>query len=99
MGMYGVKLSAPAGHSIPSWLKKFGAWLAKQDFPSLGHFELEARKAEWSDETNERLQRDAFSFLRLPDGSELALLKTGAKGPPAVVLLGSEGDASTLATS
>ncbi len=35
----------------------------------------------------------------MPDGSLLVLLNTGAKNPPAVVLLGSEGATDTVATS
>src|SRR5947209_8350587 len=100
MAKYTAKLRAPRGHSIPPLLQNFGEWLAKQSFGSVGYFDLVAEKItkEWHPEAADRLARDGFAFLTLGDGSMLALLKTGAGGPPAVVLLGSEGETETVAT-
>ncbi|MFP2905364.1 hypothetical protein ACLESD_09970 [Pyxidicoccus sp. 3LFB2] len=103
MAKYTVKLSkAPKGHEVPSLLADFGAWVSKQSHGALGWFDgLTARTIpkEWNPEQAERLRGNAFSFLDLPDGSLLALLNLGAKAPPAVVLLGSEGEARTVANS
>jgi hypothetical protein len=101
MGKYAIDLGAPPGHCIPPLLARFGAWLARQPYGALGWFRLEARSIprEWNPAAADRLQRDGFSFMHLPDGSLLALLRTGAGGPPAVVLLGSEGDTATVASS
>jgi hypothetical protein len=101
MAKYTVKLTAPSGHSIPPLLQSFGNWLAKQQYGSVGYFELcvESVTEEWNPEAADRLARDGFSFLTLGEGSELVLLKTGTDGPPAVVLLGSEGETDTVATS
>jgi hypothetical protein len=101
MAKYYVKLTAPRGHVVPPLLQSFGEWLAKQKYGAVGWFELQASKVpkEWSPEATERLRRDGFCFLSLPEGSELVLLKTGTDSPPAVVLLGSEGDSSCVATS
>jgi len=102
MAKYAVDLTAPPGHSIPPLLQEFGAWLAEQEHGSLGWFDslqAESVPEEWDPKSADRLQRDGFSFLHLPDGSLLVLLETGAKGPPAVVLLGSEGETATVASS
>jgi len=101
MAKYHVKLTAPRGHVVPPLLQSFGEWLAKQKYGDVGWFELQAAKVpkEWSPEAAERLQRDGFCFLSLPEGSELVLLKTGQDDPPAVVLLGSEGDSACVASS
>lgn len=103
MAKYTVKLSAaPRGHEIPPLLQDFGAWLGKQPHGAVGWFDALAARPipkEWSPEKAERLRRDAFSFLDLPDGSMLALVNTGDTPPPAVALLGSEGEARTVADS
>lgn len=101
MGKYRVTLKPPKGHQIPSLLRSFGHWLAEQENGTLGRFDLLAEKVpkEWNPEAAKRLQRDGFSFLTMPDGSLLVLLQTGAKGPAAVVLLGSEGETETVASS
>jgi hypothetical protein len=54
---------------------------------------------EWNSEQALRLQRQAFSFLPLSDGSLLSLLKPSEDSPAAVVLLGSEGECRTVANS
>lgn len=100
MAGYSVKVAkAPKGHSIPPLLTSFGAWLKKQRHGSLGWFDalaVEAIPKEWSEANAKRLQESGFAFLSLPDGSLLALLTADEKAPPAVVLLGSEGEARTV---
>ncbi|MCP3099733.1 hypothetical protein LZ198_12730 [Myxococcus sp. K15C18031901] len=102
MARYTARLdTVPSAHSLPPLLVDFGKWLETQTYGALGYFELIATEVprEWSPEVAERLQRDAFSFLSLPDGSLLALLRSDAKAPLAVVLLGSEGETRTVASS
>lgn len=103
MAKYTVKLkTAPKGHVVPPLLAEVGAWIAKQEHGSLGWFDAmitEAIPKEWDEERAEHLRNNAFSFLRLPDGSMLALVNTGAKTPAAVALLDSEGDSRTIADS
>lgn len=102
MSKYIVRLSPLSRHSFPPLLSSFANWLAAQEDESLGRFSLEARiiPKEWSPEAAHRLRRDGFSFLETPDGSMLVLLKnTSQERPPAVVLLGSEGQTDTVADS
>lgn len=104
MSKYSVKLaSAPKGHVLPPLLLEVGAWIKKQEHGSLGWFDVfggvEAIPKEWDEDNAERLRKAGFVFLALPDGSMLALLETGPTSPPAVVLLGSEGDRRTVASS
>ncbi|MBN8227233.1 hypothetical protein JYK02_06875 [Corallococcus macrosporus] len=103
MANYTVKLSkAPKGHEIPPLLADLGAWVSKQPHGTLGWFdalEAEPIPKEWNPELADRLRRDAFAFLHLPDGSLLALVNPGAGAPWAVALLGSEGEARTVANS
>ncbi|WP_143196156.1 hypothetical protein [Archangium sp. Cb G35] len=76
--------------------------MRQQTHGTLGWFDALAAEAipkEWNPEQADRLRREAFSFLSLPDGSLLALVNTGAKAPHAVALLGSEGEARTVANS
>jgi hypothetical protein len=103
MAKYTVKLSkAPRGHEVPPLLEDVGDWIGQQTHGTLGWFDALAAEAipkEWNPEKADRLHRDAFAFLSLPDGSLLALVNTGAKAPHAVALLGSEGEARTVANS
>lgn len=103
MANYRVKLEKPpAGHSIPALLKELGAFVAQQQHGSLGYFETfsaEALPAEWNADKASALQSAGFSFLLLPDGGLVALLKPQNRDVPAVVLLGSEGEARTLGDS
>ncbi|MFP2926422.1 hypothetical protein ACLESO_14620 [Pyxidicoccus sp. 3LG] len=103
MAKYTVKLSkAPKGHEVPPLLQDVGAWVGKQNHGTLGWFDALAAEAipkEWNPEKADRLRRDAFAFLHLPDGSLLALVNPGAKAPLAVALVGSEGEARTVANS
>ncbi|QSQ26798.1 hypothetical protein JY651_18590 [Pyxidicoccus parkwayensis] len=103
MTKYTVKLSAaPKGHVVPPLLSDVGDWVRTQQHGTLGWFDALAAEAipkEWSPEKADRLRREAFSFLSLPDGSMLALVNPGAGAPPAVALLGSEGEARTVANS
>ncbi|MFB1482722.1 hypothetical protein [Corallococcus sp. RDP092CA] len=97
MPRYPVRVSeAPKGHAVPPLLREVGAWVGTQNHGTLGWFDLfgfDALPSEYSPENAERLQAAGFSFLNLPDGSLLALLKD------AVVLLGSEGESRTVADS
>jgi hypothetical protein len=101
MPKYQVELEPVAGHAIPPLLEKFGAWLSSQEDGSVGWFSLHAETvpAEWDPNRIPRIQHDAFSFLHLPDGSLVLLVNTGKGSPPAVGLLGSEGETDSLATS
>ncbi|WNG40692.1 hypothetical protein F0U61_48645 [Archangium violaceum] len=103
MTNYTVRLSAaPQGHEIPPLLAEVGAWIGEQPHGTLGWFDaLEATDIpeEWSPEKADRLRRNAFAFMSLADGSQLVLVNTGVKTPPAVALLGSEGEARTVANS
>ena len=99
MAKYLVKLKPVKGHPIPQLLEEFGVWLKTQEANSLGWFGLKTEKAEWTPEFNQRIQRDAFSFLHTADGSSLVLVSRGGKAPPAVGLLGSEGTTDTVANS
>jgi hypothetical protein len=99
--MYEIDLTPVPGHVIPPLLEKFGAWLSSQESGSLGYFSLrtESVPIQWDPDRIPRIQRDAFAFLSLPDGSLLLLVNVGAGSPPAVALLGSEGDTDSVATS
>lgn len=104
MGRYHIDLSkVPAGHTCPPLLASFADWLATQSHASVGYFDAllaEEITHHWDEDNAERLQKAAWSFLHLPDGSLVALLDTGVSGsPPAVVLLESEGEARTIAAS
>jgi hypothetical protein len=101
MPKYQVDLKPVAGHAIPPLLEKFGAWLSSQEYGSVGWFSLHAESVpvEWDPDRIPRIQRDAFSFMELPDGSLLLLINIGNGLPAAVGLLGSEGDTDSVATS
>ncbi|WNG18189.1 hypothetical protein [Cystobacter fuscus] len=103
MANYTVKLTKPPrGHEVPPLLKDVGDWMGQQTHGTLGCFDAlvaEAIPREWNPEQADQLRRDAFAFLSLPDGSLLALVNTGANAPHAVALLGSEGEARTVANS
>lgn len=103
MANYSVKMtSAPKGHEIPPLLRDVAAFVGKQKHGSLGWFDalsVAPIPKEWSVEAAERLRANGFAFLHLPDGSQLALMKADGKAPAAVVLLGSEGEARTVADS
>ncbi|WP_408891090.1 hypothetical protein ACJ2CR_14370 [Myxococcus faecalis] len=103
MPKYTVNLSeVPEGHELPPLLQKVGEWVGKQEHGTLGWFDglvVEAVPKEWSPEKADRLRAAAFSFLSLADGSLLLLVKPGGKAPPAVALLGSEGETQTVANS
>lgn len=99
MASYAVKVSKVGGHTFPTLLGDFAEWLKTKPHGSVGYFDFVTEKIpkEWSPKDAKRLQTAAFSFLLLPDGSLVALLTHDAKAPPAVVLLGSEGESSSLA--
>lgn len=101
MAKYTVKLKTPKGHVAPALLGELGEWLRTQPYGSVGWFELitEPIPSAWNPDAAERLSKAGFSFLHLPEGSMLALLKHDGKAPPAVVLLGSEGETATVALS
>jgi hypothetical protein len=69
----------------------------------VGYFDFELGKAEpwetFSKALKRKLARDALRFLRLPDGSEVVLVRIGSKAPPVVLYLGSEGDIHSPAPS
>jgi len=87
------------GRRIPPLMARFFEWLAQYEYGDLGYFELcpenLAVSSGWDDMA--RWGATTWGFLRLPEGSVIALCE--AVQPPAVVLVGSEGDLSTLAES
>lgn len=103
MANYFVSLKAIDGRDVPPLLDAFGVWLATQKRGALGYFDalrIEAVPRTWHEGAADRLEKAAYVFLTMGDGSMLALLDTGrAKAPRAVVLLDSEGEARTVATS
>lgn len=92
MANYTVKLKPPKGHVAPPLLADLGRWLGSQPYGSAGYFDLVASAVpgSWSGADWKRLQRDAWCFLSLPEGSLLALLD--AVTPAPVVLFPSESD-------
>lgn len=96
MPLYTVTLTPPGLHTIPPLLTRFGTWLAKQEYGSVGWFGLLAQEVAdgWEPAALARLNRAGFAFLRTPDGGQVVLLTSGA-----VVLLGSEGETGTVAGS
>jgi hypothetical protein len=100
---YAVRLDpAPNGHVLPPLLVELGAWLVQRTHGSVGWFDaltVEPIPTQWDPGNAERLNRAGFAFLYLPDGSLLALLHRSPTAPPAVVLLGSEGETGTIANS
>jgi hypothetical protein len=103
MAHYFVSLQPIDARDVPPLLTAFGAWLATQLRGSLGYFDalkIEHVPPTWDEGAADRLEKAGFTFLNLGDGSLLALLDTGRpKAPRAVVLLDSEGEARTVATS
>jgi hypothetical protein len=101
MTNYYVDLKPIPGHSIPTLLESFGAWLSSQESESMGRFYLKTESVtiEWDPDRIPNIQCDAFSFLSMYDGSLLLLVNTRVGSPPAVALLGSEGETDTVATS
>jgi hypothetical protein len=102
MATYSVEISPPKGRVVPVLLETLAGWVETQPHGSLGWFDVFGAFAipkAWDPANAERLQKSGFAFLDLPEGSLLALLQTGPISPPAIVLLGSEGDRRTVANS
>lgn len=97
---YNVVLkSAPKGHCVPTLLREFGAWLARQPYGSVGYFELIASpvRGGFGDADAATLARDAWCFADLPDGAMLALLSVATPAP--VVLFSDDADIRVVAPS
>jgi hypothetical protein len=101
MNRYHVRLKPVSKHAFPALLEELAVFLRAQEAGAVGSFELvtSAIPKDWDPKSTDRLRRDAFAFLNLPDGSLIALLTHDPKAPHAVVLLGSEGDVRTVAPS
>lgn len=95
---YTVELKAPRGHTIPPLLRDFGQWLKARRYGAVGYFELLAGTPTYGEPNADKRLRDAMSFVHLPEGSLVVLVKHG-DGPPPVALVGSEGALRTLAGS
>src|SRR5262245_51624084 len=83
---------------VPPLLEAFARWLKGIPHGGVGYFEglwsepLDVTYVRDEDEAaTERLRRQLGIFLHLGEGSRLALWYYGA-APPAVVMIGSEGD-------
>ncbi|NHZ60848.1 SMI1/KNR4 family protein [Massilia genomosp. 1] len=87
------------GRPVPALMAKFFTWLAPYEYGDLGYFELAPENLAGGDawEGMERWGANTWAFLSLPDGSLIGLCE--AVEPPAVVLIGSEGELRTLADS
>lgn len=101
MSSYRVVLRPVGAHEIPPLLTALGELVGQKHYGRLGAFDglvTEAIPRTWDEANADRLSAAGFVFLSLPEGSLLALLETGA-APPAIVLLGSEGELRTVADS
>ncbi|MGV3620827.1 MAG: hypothetical protein ACO1OB_08415, partial [Archangium sp.] len=78
----------------PALLDEVGAFIKTLKHGTLGWFDSFGPKAIPKELVDEKAVKNGFSFIELPDGSLIALLNVGA-----VVLLDSEGNHRTLATS
>jgi hypothetical protein len=97
-----IEKKFPKGMTVPPLLKPLGAFLAKLEHGSLGYFEAMAggkyRDDALSKEANKKIADATGIFMSFGEGSELALWNHG-EGPPAVVLIDSEGQHRTVAPS
>lgn len=97
-----IEKKFPKKMTVPPLLKAFGQWVAKQPRGSLGYFEVMAggkfRDDSLSKEANKTIADATGIFMLFGEGSELALWNHG-DGPPAVVLIDSEGQNRTVASS
>lgn len=90
----------PKGLSVPPLLQAFGEWVSTVQQGSLGYFERMAggkfADDALSTDVNKTIDSAIGVFLWLGEGSMVALWQHG-EGPPAVVLLDSEGQHRGLA--
>lgn len=97
------KKGFPSDMAVPQRLVDFAAWVKKVPRGALGWFDAIASEpldVTYTDneDATKALRKSLGIFLSLPDGSRLALWNHGGvKSPPAVVLLGSEGELRTVA--
>lgn len=105
MAKFPVNLSSiqkklPNGMSVPPLLEAFGKWVSKMPQGSLGYFERMSGGKFADDaltkDANKAIAGATGVFMTLGEGSMLALWNHG-DGPPAVVLLDSEGQHRVLA--
>jgi len=107
MAKFSVNLASfaktfPRGIAVPPLLEAFGQWVSKLPHGSLGYFEV-MKGGKFADgalsrDANKQIADATAIFLMFGDGSELALWNHG-DGPPAVVLIDSEGQHRTVASS
>lgn len=87
----------------PALYREFRDWVQTQSQNCLGYFELRASAAtpweDWDAAARTRVAENAFTFMSLPDGSELLLVRVAEAQPHPVVLLGSEGQLDVVADS
>ena len=92
----------PAAIEVPPLLEAFASFLAERPHGCLGYFDglgSEPLPEALVDDVAAlaRLQSALAIFLKLADGSFVALWRYAPEAPPAVVLLGSEGEQTNLA--
>ena len=91
----------PNAVPVPPLLEAFGQWVSARPHGNVGYFDAVASEPlpeglAKAPEHVDALRAKLGLFLALPDGSQLALWAHG-DGPPAVVLLGSEGELKNVA--
>jgi len=92
-----------SGNTLPPLLEDFARWLETREHFALGDFELSRAPVDeaWFEDAaaGATLTRSATGFLRTFDGSQVILVDPGAGAPLAIVLLDSEGEFRTIASS
>lgn len=95
-----IEKKFPKGMTVPPLLKALGPWIAKFPKGTLGDFEAmtggKFDDGSLSSEANKAIAAATGIFMAFGEGSELALWNHG-EGPPAVVLIDSEGQNRTVA--
>ncbi len=97
-----LRQNFPAAIPVPPLLIELGQWLEGLRHGAIGYFDALASEPlpevfVGHDDAMEPLGSKLGLFLEMPDGSRLALWHHADGAPPAVVLLGSEGELKNVA--